>query len=171
MAGSLSPRKENMILSFDQLSKNNQPLITNNQHLVLVGGCFDILHTGHIEFLRKAKEKGTALVVLLESDTSIHKKKGPHRPVNSQNDRASVLEGLRSVDIVVLLPETTEEKNYYEVTKLLKPVIIATTTGDPHRDQKEKCAQAVNAQVIDVILPIADKSSSRIAQLLANEEV
>lgn len=160
-----------MILTFDQLSESTEQLIPTNQQLVLVGGCFDILHKGHIEFLKKAKGQGSSLAVLLESDSSIRQKKGSNRPVNSQTDRAAVLDALRTVDYVILLPEKTVAEDYYEVTKLLKPVIIATTSGDPHRDQKEKCALAVHAQVRDVILPIADKSSSRIAQLLANEEV
>ncbi len=159
-----------MILSLQQLQKQNLP-IKPNRKLILVGGCFDILHRGHIEFIKKAKMQGDVLVVLLESDNSIRQKKGSSRPINSQLDRAEFLQELRSVDHVVLMPENTTNQDYYEVTKLLKPAIIATTKGDPARREKELCAKAVNGQVVDVIDYIAAKSSSRIADLLKKEDL
>ncbi len=160
-----------MILTFTQLKQSAPILKTDIQSLVLVGGCFDILHSGHIEFLKKARIQGDILVILLESDNSIKKKKGPDRPINSQLDRADFLQELRSVNHVVLMPESTTDADYYEVTKLLKPAIIATTKGDPARKEKELCAQAVNGQVVDVIDYIAAKSSSHIADLLKKEDL
>lgn len=129
--------------------------------IVLAGGCFDILHVGHVAFLEKAKGQGDVLVVLLESDEHIHKIKGANRPVNSLHDRAIVLEALRAVDIVVLLPTVMDNTTYDSLISLIKPAIIATTTGDPNRQHKERQAKQIGAVVIDVIdrLPAHSTSS------------
>jgi len=158
-----------MIIQFDQLANNNHLLITNNQRIVLVGGVFDLLHIGHLHFLEKAKEAGDVLVVLLESDSSVKKKKGNNRPINIQADRATMLAALRPVDHIILLPDPTTDIDYQNVTKLLKPAIIATTIGDPYLAQKQSAAKSVGAQVREVIQQIDDKSTSHLAQLLAKE--
>ena len=152
-----------VILLFSEII--NSPDI-QNKNSVLVGGSFDVLHSGHITFLRNAKKQGTTLIVLLESDTAIRQKKGVHRPISSQQERAFVLSELQSVDSIVLMPEETHDSDYYEVTKAIKPAIIATTKGDPYREQKIVCANAIQAMVIDVTPRIDKKSTSRIVKLL-----
>jgi rfaE bifunctional protein nucleotidyltransferase chain/domain/rfaE bifunctional protein kinase chain/domain len=73
--------------------------------LVATGGCFDVLHAGHVACLEAARRLGDALVVLLNGDGSVRRLKGPGRPVSSQDDRASVLRALDSVDAVVVFDE------------------------------------------------------------------
>ncbi|MCJ8503802.1 PfkB family carbohydrate kinase [Kocuria flava] len=73
--------------------------------VVATGGCFDVLHAGHIASLDAARRLGDALVVLLNSDGSVRRLKGPGRPVVGQEDRARVLAALRSVDAVVVFDE------------------------------------------------------------------
>ncbi|WP_298591078.1 PfkB family carbohydrate kinase [uncultured Kocuria sp.] len=73
--------------------------------VVATGGCFDVLHAGHIASLDAARRLGDALVVLLNSDDSVRRLKGPGRPVVGEADRARVLGALRSVDAVVLFDE------------------------------------------------------------------
>ncbi len=73
--------------------------------LVATGGCFDVLHAGHIASLEAAARLGDAVVVLLNSDASVRRLKGPDRPVQSADDRARVLMGLRSVDAVLVFDE------------------------------------------------------------------
>jgi len=73
--------------------------------LVFTNGCFDILHRGHVEYLRFARAQGDALVVGLNSDASVRRAKGPARPVNAEGDRAYVLAALRAVDAVVIFNE------------------------------------------------------------------
>ncbi|GAA1587779.1 PfkB family carbohydrate kinase [Kribbella sancticallisti] len=70
--------------------------------VVATGGCFDVLHAGHIASLEAARRLGDALVVLVNSDDSVRRLKGPARPVNSQADRCRVLRSLRCVDAVVV---------------------------------------------------------------------
>lgn len=73
--------------------------------IVAAGGCFDVLHAGHAQYLRAARELGDLLVVLLNSDASVRRLKGPGRPVNPVADRRALLEALASVDAVVVFDE------------------------------------------------------------------
>jgi D-beta-D-heptose 7-phosphate kinase / D-beta-D-heptose 1-phosphate adenosyltransferase len=73
--------------------------------LVATGGCFDLLHTGHVSLLRRARELGDALVVLINSDESVRALKGPGRPVVSESDRARVLSALGCVDGVAIFDD------------------------------------------------------------------
>jgi len=93
--------------------------------LVFTNGCFDIIHRGHIEYLKKSKSMGYKLVVGLNSDTSIRRLKGDSRPINNQEDRKTVLESLDCVDEVIIFNEDTP----YELIKKLKPDLI-TKGGD-----------------------------------------
>jgi rfaE bifunctional protein nucleotidyltransferase chain/domain len=78
--------------------------------LVATGGCFDLLHTGHVRLLREARQLGDALVVLLNSDASVRALKGPRRPVMAAEDRARVLSALACVDAVVIFDEHSPEQ-------------------------------------------------------------
>ena len=137
-----------------------------NKKTVLVGGCFDILHIGHINFLQHAKKQGEVLLVMLEHDSTIKKRKGPKRPINTQQDRATILNSLEMVDYVILLPEQTDNTFYDELINQLKPAIIATTAGDPFRNHKERQAKQIGAQVVDVIRPVSNKSTTTLVHLL-----
>lgn len=76
--------------------------------LVFTNGVFDILHRGHVSYLAQARGLGASLVVGLNSDVSVRTLgKGPERPLNPEQDRALVLAGLQSVDLVVLFDEST----------------------------------------------------------------
>jgi rfaE bifunctional protein nucleotidyltransferase chain/domain/rfaE bifunctional protein kinase chain/domain len=75
--------------------------------VVATGGCFDLLHPGHVQTLRAARALGDCLIVLLNSDASVRRLKGPSRPVVGERDRAAVLEALASVDAVHVFAEDT----------------------------------------------------------------
>jgi D-beta-D-heptose 7-phosphate kinase/D-beta-D-heptose 1-phosphate adenosyltransferase len=92
---------------------------------IFTNGCFDILHKGHIDYLKKSKELGDKLIVGLNSDASVARLKGLDRPINKQEDRKYVLENLGCVDQVIIFDEDTP----YELIKNLKPDII-TKGGD-----------------------------------------
>ncbi|BBY49597.1 bifunctional protein HldE [Mycolicibacterium arabiense] len=77
--------------------------------VVATGGCFDLLHTGHVRLLRQARELGDALIVLINSDDSVRRIKGDDRPIVSAPDRARVLSALGCVDAVVTFDESTPE--------------------------------------------------------------
>lgn len=83
--------------------------------MVFTNGCFDLLHPGHVSYLRAARALGDALIIGLNSDISINKLKGPSRPVVPEFDRATVLEALESVDAVVVFDEDTPIRLLREV--------------------------------------------------------
>jgi rfaE bifunctional protein nucleotidyltransferase chain/domain len=98
--------------------------------VVFTNGCFDILHKGHIEYLKKSKALGTYLIVAINSDRSVRRLKGESRPINKQEDRALVLESIRYVDKVIVFEEDTP----YLLIKQIKPDII-TKGGDYTKDK------------------------------------
>ncbi len=135
---------------------------------VLVGGCFDILHYGHIHFLKKAKELGDYLIVALESDKSVRKMKGEKRPIHGQFQRREMLESLSCIDQVIILADDMKDSDYNKLVKLLDPQIIAVTAGDPILKKKQKQAKAIKAKVA-VIPKIKVPSTTQIAKLLEIE--
>lgn len=89
------------------------------KRVVFTNGCFDLLHPGHVSYLRAARSLGDALVVGLNSDSSVRKLKGPSRPVVSQGDRALMLEALDSVDAVIVFAEETP----IDLMRVLRPAV------------------------------------------------
>lgn len=87
--------------------------------IVFTNGCFDILHAGHVRYLKQAKKLGDVLIVGLNSDKSISGIK-PGRPINTEKNRAEVLSGLAAVDYVVIFDEETP----YNLIKSLKPDLL-----------------------------------------------
>ncbi|HVM98555.1 MAG TPA: D-glycero-beta-D-manno-heptose 1-phosphate adenylyltransferase [Candidatus Acidoferrales bacterium] len=77
------------------------------KRIVFTNGCFDLIHPGHIRYLRAAKRLGDKLVVGLNSDASVQRLKGPSRPLVSQRDRAEVVAALEMVDYVTVFNEDT----------------------------------------------------------------
>jgi rfaE bifunctional protein nucleotidyltransferase chain/domain len=156
----------NKFMTPDQTSILATRLHRNGKKSVLVGGCFDILHVGHIAFLNAAKKEGDVLVVMLESDESITKTKGRGRPINTQDDRALILASLAVVDFVIKLPLFDRDDDYDNLVISLKPAIIATTKGDRTRSHKERQAEKIGAKVVDVTFPVVNKSTTRLVSIL-----
>lgn len=123
----------------------------NDKKIVLVGGCFDILHEGHIEFLKKSKNLGDTLIVLLESDENVRVLKGENRPKNNFATRQKNLIKTGFVDIVI--PHSTEisENDYRKIVNSISPDIIAITRGDPLSDKKQRQAKGVGGRLVEVI--------------------
>ena len=89
------------------LKAENSCLKKAGKRIVSTSGCFDILHAGHVEYLEEAKKRGDILVVMLNSDASVQRLKGKHRPIVTQADRAVVAAGLEAVDYVCIFHEST----------------------------------------------------------------
>ena len=159
----------NKVVTVEQAAKIAEGLQGVGKRVVLVGGCFDILHIGHISFLERAKEAGDVLFVLLEAEKGIRQIKGGNRPINTQEDRARILAAIGVVDRVVLLSSDLENHDYDKLIILLKPDIIASTQGDLKRHLKERQAGLVNAEIVDVIDVISDKSTTRLIKLLGKD--
>ena len=98
-----------MLIARDDVEKFFAILRAGGQRIVFTNGCFDILHTGHVHYLKAARSLGDCLAVGLNSDVSVRRLKGPERPVNAEADRAEVLDALFAVDYVTIFDEPTAE--------------------------------------------------------------
>ena len=118
--------------------------------IVFTNGCFDVLHRGHIEYLKQSRALGTRLIVGLNSDASVNRLK-PGRPINNQDDRRAMLLALRFVDQV----EIFEEDTPLELIKHINPDVI--TKGGDYKPE-----QVVGFDLVPktVILPFMDGYSS-----------
>jgi len=109
--------------------------------VIFTNGCFDIIHRGHVDYLKESKKLGYKLIVGLNSDTSVRRLKGDSRPINNEEDRKHVLENLDCVDEVIIFDEDTP----YELIKNIKPDII-TKGGD------YKPNEVVGNELADVVI-------------------
>jgi D-beta-D-heptose 7-phosphate kinase/D-beta-D-heptose 1-phosphate adenosyltransferase len=107
------------IVTWKQLKETADSLKTAGRKIVFTNGCFDIIHAGHVRYLKAAKELGAVLVVGLNSDRSVASIKHG-RPLNPQDQRAEVLAALEMVDYVTLFDEETP----YELIKSLQPDVL-----------------------------------------------
>jgi len=94
-------------------------LKSEGEKIVFTNGCFDLLHIGHIRYLKEAKKLGDILIVGLNSDASVRRLK-PERPINEESQRAEVLASLEMVDFVTLFSEDTP----YELIKSIRPDVL-----------------------------------------------
>lgn len=103
------------IVSATQLRTIANEMRGSGRRLVLTNGCFDLIHVGHVKYLHAARQLGDALAVAVNGDDSVRELKGPGRPLNAEQDRATVLAALESVDYVVVFPETRATRVLAEV--------------------------------------------------------
>ncbi len=151
----------NKIVKIDEATKIARKLRDQGKTLVLGGGCFDIIHPGHLIYLEKAREQGDVLIVALESDSNVRRLKGDKRPVNNQQQRARQLTGLSFVDYIILLPPLVGYRQYFDITQKLSPHAIAITEGDLKQREKEIQAKEVGAKVISVVKRLKEHSTTK----------
>ena len=123
--------------------------------MVATGGCFDLLHRGHVSLLTAARSLGDALVVCLNSDASVRRTKGPDRPLVTAEDRARVLSALGCVDGVVVFDEATPA----EVLARLRPDVWVKGSDYAGQDIPEaRVVEEGGGRV--VLLPVVDGYST-----------
>ena len=93
------------IVSAEELAAISEELRAAGKKLVATNGCFDLLHVGHVRYLKSARALGDALVVGINGDASVKALKGNDRPLNAEQDRAEVVAALESVNYVTIFPE------------------------------------------------------------------
>jgi len=132
------------IFSSDNVDKNT---FGKFEKIVLAGGCFDILHYGHLQFLKASKEKGSSLILLLESDSFIINRK-KRSPYHIQQERSELLASVCFVDGVINLMRIFSDEDYAEIIKKIHPSVISITEGDLLEDKKKKHAQLAGSDFI-----------------------
>jgi rfaE bifunctional protein nucleotidyltransferase chain/domain len=109
MAGSPTNRiaANSIILDREALVARIESARTTGARIVLANGCFDVLHVGHVRYLRGARELGDLLVVGINSDDQVARLKGAGRPLLPESDRVELVAALEAVDLVTVFPEPT----------------------------------------------------------------
>ncbi len=156
------------IILLRKLEKTLEKIHADGKSIVLVGGCFDVLHVGHIKFLKEAKTYGDFLFVLLESDEKVNNLKGPSRPYFSQKDRAEVLSSIACVDYIILLNPMAKDEDYNKLIQQIRPQVIAVTENDPIISKKKNQVQLVGGK-LEIIPYLATFSTSQLAKLIGIE--
>lgn len=98
-----------IVKDHEELSRRVHELKEQGNKVIFANGCFNILHVGHVRYLRGAKELGDVLVVATNGDDSVRRLKGPDYPIIPEDERAEVLSALECVDLVTLFHEDTVE--------------------------------------------------------------
>jgi rfaE bifunctional protein nucleotidyltransferase chain/domain len=132
-----------------------------HERTVAVGGCFDVLHAGHVRLLEHARTLGDRVVILLNSDASVSRLKGPGRPLNDVDDRRRVLLGLATVDDVVVFDEDDPCRALAD----LRPDVFVK--GSEYADRLDREAAVLDSWGgrIELVPMLSGRSTTRIVNL------
>jgi len=134
--------------------------------VVFTNGVFDLLHSGHIDVLAQARAEGDALIVGLNSDTSVRRLKGPGRPIQSEGERAYVLAALSDVDVVVPFSEDTP----LQLIQRLRPdVLVKGGDYEPSTVVGREQVESWGGRVVIVPLRPGRSTTSIIEKLRASD--
>ena len=141
---------------------------TEDKRLVLANGCFDLIHVGHIRYLRDAKRLGDTLLVALNGDASVRRLKGPGRPLMSAAERAEILCALEPVDYVLIVDEDTMDR----LVARLRPQVHAKGTDYTEETVPEReSVRASGGRVAIAGDPKAHSTTGLIATILERFQV
>jgi rfaE bifunctional protein nucleotidyltransferase chain/domain len=134
------------IIDVEALAARARELRAAGKKLVFTNGCFDLLHVGHVRYLRAARALGDALVVGVNGDRSVQELKGPGRPINQERDRAEVLAGLECVDFVTIFPDVRATR----LLEMVQPAVYAKGgdyTADTLNAQERAALKKIGAEI------------------------
>jgi len=134
----------------------------SGDRIILANGCFDILHVGHIRYLKAAKELGGRLIVAINSDSSVRTLKGEGRPVTTEQERAEILSALTDVDAVVIFSEPDPPKLIEE----LRPDIQAKGTDYTVESVPERATVEAYGGGVAIVGDPKDHSATEIIRTL-----
>ena len=151
------------IKDHEALAEKVTELKAQGRRVVFANGCFDVLHVGHIRYLRGAKEEGDILVVAVNSDYSITSLDKPKRPVIPEMERVEIVEALEMVDYVTLFDEPTADSLLFK----LKPHVQAKGTDYSEENVPERETVLSYGGEIAIVGDPKDHSSSAIIEKLS----
>jgi len=154
------------MVSWDDLPAWRAAMRASGKKLVVTNGCFDLLHLGHITYLEAARNQGGALLVGVNSDSSVGELKGAGRPINQEDDRAAVVAALESVDAICIFSDRSANR----FLERAQPDIY-TKGGDYTIDtiNQEERRTVENAGGKIVILPVVPgRSTTAILKKIAS---
>ena len=109
------------LMEMEKLAAHTAELRAAGKKVVFTNGCFDLLHVGHVRYLRAARKLGDILAVGINGDDSVRELKGPNRPLNNERDRAELVAALECVDLVTIFPEARATR----LLEMVRPAIYA----------------------------------------------
>jgi D-glycero-beta-D-manno-heptose 1-phosphate adenylyltransferase len=150
------------IMSRESLPQRVAEWRSAGEQIVLTNGCFDLLHVGHIRYLRGAKALGGKLIVALNSDESVRWIKGEGRPLMSAEERAEILAALSDVDAVVIF----DEPDVQAIIREIRPDVQAKGTDYTRESVPERDAVLAYGGRVEIVGDAKEHSTSAfIAQL------
>jgi D-beta-D-heptose 7-phosphate kinase/D-beta-D-heptose 1-phosphate adenosyltransferase len=156
------------IVDLENLKRIVKDAKRKNKRIVWTNGCFDILHIGHIKYLKDAKKQGDILIVGIDSDDSVRRLKGPDRPVNPESERADFLASLGFIDYVTIFPFNSAKDYIYE----LKPDIYVNggdRTLETINQEERKIVEDYGGRVY-LGLYVPGKSTTNIVKKIKKDE-
>lgn len=143
--GNSSP--EAHLVPYEDIEKHVEALRVLKMSIVLTSGTFDLTHIGHAKFLEKAKSFGDALIIGIDSDEKVRKRKGPERPIVPEDERSIMIASLRSADIVTI--KGANEPKWELIKKVCPDTLIVTQetyTDEQLQELCEYCGQIVSLE-------------------------
>jgi len=151
-------------ISLSELKAIRLKLKASGKKVVFTNGVFDLIHSGHVDYLSKAKKLGDVLIVGLNSDDSVKRIKGDKRPILKQEERAFVLSNLKPVDYVVFFNEDTPEKL---ISEIIPDILVKGADWAVEKIVGREIVEKNGGKVINIEF-INDQSTSKIIDLIVN---
>jgi cytidyltransferase-like protein len=137
-------RSRDKLVDYETARETIRRLRGEGKSVTYVDGVFDVVHTGHLEYLELAKMRGDVLVVGIKPDATVRNAKGPERPFRGQNERQALIAGFGSVDYATILPEFDPASSWRaRMLAELSPTEYAVMTDDPAIAEKKAAVDTV----------------------------
>lgn len=150
------------IKSRTEIKLIREQLKQQNKKVVFTNGCFDLIHSGHVDYLVKAKEMGDVLILALNSDSSIKSIKGDKRPILKQDERAFIVSNLKPVDYVTFFNEDTPAEI---ISELVPDVLVKGADWVIEKIVGREIVE-VNGGEVKTINFVNDQSTSNIIKII-----
>ena len=154
--------EERLKPSLDELSKTVEHLKGIGLKIVLTSGSFDLIHLGHAKYLAKAKELGDVLVVGVDSDAKIRRRKGEDRPLVPERERLEMLAHQRPVDLLYLKPD---EEERWALIKAVEPDVLVLTADHSYSETEQAELEEIVGKIEVLERQATITTSERIRQL------
>ena len=148
--------------SLDELRQTVEHLEGIGLKIVLTSGSFDLIHRGHVKYLAKAKELGDVLVVGVDSDEKIRRRKGEDRPMVPERERLEMLAHQRPVDLLYLKPD---EEERWALIRAVEPDVLVLTADHSYSDADQAALREIVGEIAVLERQAAVTTSERIRQL------
>lgn len=152
----------NSSASLSELKAIRSKLKAEGKKVVFTNGVFDLIHSGHVDYLSKAKKLGDVLIVGLNSDDSVKRIKGDKRPILKQKERAFILSNLKPVDFVLLFDEDTPEKL---ISEIIPDILVKGADWAVEKIVGREVVEKNGGKVMNIEF-VNDQSTSKIIELI-----